>query len=255
LISTVDQIPSTNAALVARAGGGDRLLEGDWLVADRQTAGRGRAGRAWSDGAGNFMGSTAVSLAAHETAPQTLALVAGLSVHEAIMAHAPALANCALKWPNDVLVDGAKLAGVLLERVGDTVIVGIGVNLVQAPDVPGRVTTSLARLGHAIARDDFATTLAACWQSNLAAWHRGEWPQLRVAWEVCALPRGTLMSVNDSTHGMVMGGFAGIDPDGVAQLRMADGRLLAIHAGDVDLVGMIDAQEDSAGPGPAGESA
>lgn len=62
MIATVAEIPSTNAALLARLGGGELLNEGDWLVADRQTAGRGRAGRSWSDGFGNFMGSTVVQL-------------------------------------------------------------------------------------------------------------------------------------------------------------------------------------------------
>lgn len=237
MIEYLEEIPSTNAALVARMGGGDCPLEGHWLVADRQTAGRGRAGRAWSDGAGNFMGSTVARLTAHETAPQTLALVAGLSVHQAIGALAPGIAALHLKWPNDVLVGEAKLAGVLLERVGAGVVVGIGVNLAQAPVVPGRATTALASLGHAVTRDAFAETLAGYWADNLAAWHAGQWSALREAWAARALPRGTLLSVNDSVRGLVMGGFAGIDADGAAQLRMADGSLLAIHAGDVDLVG------------------
>ena len=237
LLELVQEIPSTNAALVARVGGGDCLLEGHWLVADRQTAGRGRAGRVWSDGFGDFMGSTAVRLAPHETAPQTLALVAGLALWDAIAACAPGLPALYLKWPNDVLVGQAKLAGILLERVGDTVIVGIGVNLASAPVVSGRETASLASLGHPVARDAFAAILAERWAAHLGAWHAGQWPALRAAWEERAVPRGTLVSVNDRDHGPIMGGFAGIDADGVAQLRLADGRVLAIHAGDVDLVG------------------
>ncbi|WP_309804180.1 biotin--[acetyl-CoA-carboxylase] ligase [Novosphingobium capsulatum] len=237
LLEYVKEIPSTNAALVARAGGGDCLLEGHWLIADRQSAGRGRSGRVWSDGFGNFMGSTAVQLASHETAPQTLALVAGLALWDAVSSMAPGLPGLYLKWPNDLLVGQAKLAGILLERVGQTVVVGIGVNLAAAPDVPGRETVSLAALGHAIARDAFAAALASAWAARLGAWHAGQWPILRSAWEERAVPRGTLVSVNDRDHGMIMGAFAGIDADGVAQLRLADGRTLAIHAGDVDLVG------------------
>lgn len=237
LFEFVDEIPSTNAALVARAGGGDCLLEGHWLIADRQSAGRGRAGRAWSDGFGNFMGSTAVQLAPHEAAPQTLALVAGLALWDAVAACAPGLPDLYLKWPNDLLVRQAKLAGILLERVGNTVVVGIGVNLAEAPPVSGRETVSLAALGHGTDRDAFAAQLATHWAARLEAWHAGQWPALRRAWEERAVPRGTLVSVNDKDHGPIMGGFAGIDADGVAQLRLADGRLLAIHAGDVDLVG------------------
>lgn len=248
MLEYVQEIPSTNAALAARVGGGDRLLEGHWLIADRQSAGRGRAGRAWSDGFGNFMGSTAVQLAPHETAPQTLALVAGLALWDAVTACAPGLPDFFLKWPNDLLVAQAKLAGVLLERVGGCVIVGIGVNLAVAPDVPGRQTAALAELGHPIGRDAFAGELAARWAMRLAAWHAGQWPALRAAWEERAVPRGTLVSVNDKDHGLLIGGFAGIDADGVAQLRLADGQTLAIHAGDVDLVG------EPVSPGTRGES-
>lgn len=156
MIATVAEIPSTNAALLARLGGGELLNEGDWLVADRQTAGRGRAGRSWSDGFGNFMGSTVVQLRGADPLPQTLALVTGLAAHQAVMALAPGLSDLRLKWPNDLLVGEAKLAGILLERHANAVVVGIGVNLAQAPDVPDRKTESLSGLGYAIARDAFA---------------------------------------------------------------------------------------------------
>ena len=111
------------------------LPEGHWLVADRQTAGRGRQGREWFDGAGNFMGSTVVHPAFGDPAPGSLALLAGLALHRGHR-HAPATAPRAmLKWPNDVMIGNAKLAGILLEREGDTVVVGIGVNLVSAPRI------------------------------------------------------------------------------------------------------------------------
>jgi BirA family biotin operon repressor/biotin-[acetyl-CoA-carboxylase] ligase len=184
-----------------------------------------------------FHGIDPRAAGAGETAPQTLALMAGLAVHEAVAALCPGLAHLYLKWPNDLLVGSAKLAGVLLERSGAAIVVGIGVNLAQAPQVEGRATTSLAELGHPVSRDAFAQVLAERWALHLAAWHTGQWPVLRARWEACAVPRGTLVSVNDKAHGVLMGGFAGIDADGVAQLRLADGRMLAVHAGDVDLVG------------------
>lgn len=237
MIETVAEIPSTNGALLARLGGGEALREGDWLVADRQTAGRGRAGRVWSDGYGNFMGSTVVQLRASDPLPQTLALVAGLAVHETVSAIAPGLGDLRLKWPNDVLVGEAKLAGILLERHGDAVVVGIGVNLVQAPEVPDRLTTSLAALGYPISRDAFAADLAARFRDAVDRWHFGEWPLLRQQWIARALPTGTLVSVKDSEHGTIMGAFAGIDENGVALLRLADGAVRAIHAGDIDMVG------------------
>lgn len=237
LIRVVAEIASTNSALLARLAQGEAPAEGQWLVADRQTAGRGRAGRVWSDGFGNFMGSTAVALRNGEALPQTLALVAGVSVHRALMSVVPELSGLALKWPNDLLVGEAKLGGILLERQRDAVIVGIGVNLAAAPEVPGRKTISLAALGHAVSRNTFASALAACWAEDLTAWHAGAWPMLRGDWLARSLPRGTLLGVNLTDEGHVIGGFAGLEPDGAALLRLADGSVRAIHAGDVELIG------------------
>lgn len=237
MIETVADIPSTNGALLARLGAGEALAEGDWLVADRQSAGRGRAGRAWSDGFGNFMGSTAVNLRGSDPLPQTLALVVGLAVLETVSAIAPTLADLRLKWPNDLLVGEAKLAGILLERQRETVVVGIGVNLAQAPQVPDRATASLRDLGIEISRDQFAADLAARFRDAVDRWHYGEWTLLRQQWISRALPTGTLVSVKDSEHGTIIGAFAGIDDEGVALLRLADGAVRAIHAGDIDMVG------------------
>ncbi len=242
LIKVVAEIASTNSALLARVAAGEVPLEGHWLVADRQTGGRGRAGRVWSDGYGNFMGSTAAVLRASDGAPQTLALVAGVAVHRALMAvvpglSGPELAGLALKWPNDLLVGAAKLGGILLERQGDVVVVGIGVNLAEAPQVPERATVSLAALGHDVARDVFASALAETWAEALDLWHRGGWPALREQWLARAHPEGTLFSVNHAGEGRVIGAYAGLDAGGAVLLRLADGAVRAIHAGDVELVG------------------
>lgn len=237
MIETVPELPSTNAALLARLGGGGQPGEGDWLVADRQTAGRGRAGRAWSDGAGNFMGSTVAWLRPGDPIAPTLALVAGLAVYGAVDAVATGIRDLSLKWPNDLLVDGAKLAGILLERQGEGVVVGIGVNLAQAPEVPGRRTASLTVLGYAVPRDLFAEALAGAWNSLLARWHAGDWPALRAEWLERAHAEGTAVSVRDAGGEPITGTFAGIDAHGIALLRLADGTVRAIAAGDVELVG------------------
>jgi len=166
----------------------------------------------------------------------TLSLVAGVALHRTLTAQIGTVPGMVLKWPNDVLVGGAKLAGILLERSGDTVVVGIGVNLAQAPVVPDRPTVALATLGHAIARDAFALALAAEWQAALDQWHGQGWAALRDDWLACAHPRGTLLSVHDRDAGMIIGAFAGLEADGAALLRLADGETRAIHAGDIELV-------------------
>lgn len=230
LIEIVARTGSTNSDLVARIGAGLPPGEGHWLIADRQEAGRGRAGRQWHDGFGNFMGSTLVAQRAGDPPAPTLSLVAGVALHRAVSALEPA---AYLKWPNDVLVAGAKLAGILTERARDMVVVGIGVNLVAAPEVPGRRTATLG----GIDRDSFATSLAAHWQSVLLAWHAGEWPALRDEWQARAHPAGTLLNALDPDLGAITGAFAGLDPSGAALLRLADGACRAIHAGDIDEAG------------------
>jgi BirA family transcriptional regulator, biotin operon repressor / biotin---[acetyl-CoA-carboxylase] ligase len=114
-VRTVAETGSTNADMLelARAG----LGEGVWLRAERQQGGRGRQGRAWVSPVGNFYGSTLVRLRDSDPAPATLALVAAVALEEVVRAYLPeATPALAIKWPNDVLLGGAKLSGILLER-------------------------------------------------------------------------------------------------------------------------------------------
>ena len=117
-------------------------VEGDWLVALAQDEGKGRQGRAWSSLAGNFFGSTLVQLRAGDPPAPGLSLACGLALIEAVDAAAPGQALM-LKWPNDLLLGVAKLAGILLERTGDRIVAGFGVNLAVAPAIEGRATASL----------------------------------------------------------------------------------------------------------------
>jgi BirA family biotin operon repressor/biotin-[acetyl-CoA-carboxylase] ligase len=230
LLEVVPTTGSTSADLAARLTQGERVAEGAWLIADRQTAGKGRQGREWRDGAGNFMGSTVVHLRAGDPSPETLALVAGLALHEVVN---PKLSEPAvLKWPNDVLVGGAKLAGILLERVGEAVIVGIGVNLVQAPQIADRTTTSLADLGVAADRDAFAADLARQFATDLDRWRSFGLGPIVSRWIAAGHALGTPLEADDA-GARLQGTFAGLTDTGALQLRLADGTLRAIHAGEV----------------------
>ena len=102
-----------------------------------QEAGRGRQGRQWVSETGNFFGSTLVELVPSDPQPQSLSLVAGLALIEAADVAFPGL-PLMLKWPNDLLLGGAKAAGILMERSANRVVVGFGVNLALAPGIPGR---------------------------------------------------------------------------------------------------------------------
>lgn len=230
MIEVVPETGSTSTDLATRLAQGDFVSEGTWLIADRQIAGKGRLGREWRDGDGNFMGSTVVHLRAGDPSPETLALVAGLAVHA--VADAKLAQPAVLKWPNDVLVDGAKLAGILLERVGDTVVVGIGVNLATAPQLSDRATISLADLGVVADRDGFAADLAQQFATDLDRWRSFGLGPILHRWTAAGHPVGTLLQADDRDQ-RFSGTFAGLSDTGALQLRLADGTLRAIHAGEV----------------------
>ena len=234
-IRRVAETGSTNADLLAALATGDRLREGEWLVADRQSAGKGRQGRAWSDGVGNFMGSTVVYVGRTMPPPHTLALVTGLALYETVLPSLADPSRLCLKWPNDLLLQNAKLAGILLEREADTVVIGIGVNLARAPKLSDRRTVALADLGPAPDRDAFATTLANSFAVELGRWRDFGLDSVLRRWSAAAHSVGTPLSVHEPGGEVVSGSFAGLAMDGSLQLRLADGSTRAIHAGDVHL--------------------
>ena len=211
------------------------MAEGHWLIADRQSAGRGRQGRTWIDAPGNFMGSTAIGLHPQDPAPATLSFVAALAVYEAVL---PRLADpraLMLKWPNDLLLGGAKLAGILLEREHDYAVIGIGVNLSAAPNLPDRETRAVAHTGPAPTRDDFSRDLAAQMEIEVQRWREFGVDPIRRRWLAAAHPAGTALTVRDAADAFTSGTFDGLDDDGTLRLRLADGAIRAIRAGDVML--------------------
>lgn len=226
---------STNADLSARLTAGERIAEGYWLIADRQTTGRGRLAREWFDGVGNFMGSTVVHLHTADPPPGTLALQAGLALHEIISVRLQPPRRALLKWPNDVMIGAAKLAGILLERVGESVVIGIGVNLAAAPAVADRETIALSQFGPAPDRDSFAAELARQFALELERWRSYGLGPILTRWCAAAHPLGTALSVGEPGEVPLQGSFAGLTDDGALQLRLADGSTRAIHAGEVRL--------------------
>ncbi|WP_439534874.1 biotin--[acetyl-CoA-carboxylase] ligase, partial [Polymorphobacter sp.] len=151
------EVGSTNDWLLVRAA---ELRDGHWVVADRQTAGRGRRGRVWHDGAGNLMASVLV----HAEGPvQQLSFVAAVALRESVLAACGV--ETRLKWPNDLLVGDAKLSGILLERAGPALVIGFGVNLGWHPVDADRPATAVG---------GEVPALLAALQSRFAAW-RAVW--------------------------------------------------------------------------------
>lgn len=207
--------------------------EGVWLRAVEQTAGRGRQGRAWLCAPGNLFASTIVRLRDGDPQAATLGLVAAIALVEIVKLWTGD-EPVSLKWPNDVMVDGAKLSGILLERSGDAVIVGIGVNLVHV-DVADRVVASLAPYGAPDA-GMFLEELASSFGRWLGRWRAEGLAPIRSRWMEWAHPKGTALVVNLPDEASIPGLFDGLDSDGALILRLADGSTRVIHAGDVFLI-------------------
>ena len=205
--------------------------EGDWLVAIAQVSGKGRQGRGWTMLDGNFAGSTLVLLRNDDPLPQTLSLAAGLALIEALEVAVPGR-SLVLKWPNDLLLDGGKLAGILLERSGDRVAVGFGINLAAAPPIEGRATASL---GEAIPPKAFAPLLAGSFARGLSAWRSEPPERLADRWLERAHPVGTELKVHVDSDNHVSGRFEGLAADGSLLLRTSAGAIETIRAGDVHL--------------------
>jgi len=207
-------------------------IEGDWLVALEQSAGKGRQGRTWVSAAGNFAGSTIVVLGRNDPPAATLSLAAGLALVEAVDAAVPAQ-PLMLKWPNDLMLLGKKVAGILLERSGDRVAVGFGVNLTSAPTLPDRQAASLAG---GMKPQAFAPLLAASFARLLGLWRSSESTALARAWQTRGHPPGTRLSVHVGHNETIAGRFAGLEPDGALRLTRDDGTIEVIRAGDVALI-------------------
>ncbi|MCF3947065.1 MULTISPECIES: biotin--[acetyl-CoA-carboxylase] ligase [Acidiphilium] len=234
-IERYEALASTSDLCVDRALAGepDRLM----VIAARQNAGRGRAGRAWSSPEGNFYGSVLLRPGAPANSGGSFALLAGLSLLEAFAGFLPDASRLVLKWPNDIMAGQAKLAGVLLDAAIEAdritwLVIGFGVNLVAAPAVPGRLTTNLAALGCITSPDRLAEKLCSRidhWQASLAA---DGGAALRLAWTAWAHPPGTAITVDG---GRICGIYEGIDAEGSLLLRNG-GTVTAIRSGDVALL-------------------
>ncbi|MDP1026105.1 biotin--[acetyl-CoA-carboxylase] ligase [Sphingomonas sp. KR1UV-12] len=232
MVRTVADTGSTNADLLALAQAG--AGEGMWLRADRQSAGRGRQGRDWASPAGNLYASVLVRLRPSDPAAATLALVAAVALDETVGTFLPDRAR--LKWPNDLLIDGAKLSGILLERAADAVVIGIGVNLAHHPDLPDRPATSFSAAGVAVEPAMFLDVLAEIFSRWLSRWRGEGLAPIRARWLERAHPIGTALTARLSDGTAIDGLFDGLDPDGALNLRLASGERRVIHAADVFLL-------------------
>jgi BirA family biotin operon repressor/biotin-[acetyl-CoA-carboxylase] ligase len=235
-LSVHDSLASTNAEALALARSGERGPL--WIVARQQSAGRGRRGNAWVSPPGNLYATLLLTdPAPPECAPQ-LSFVAVLALHDAIAACAPALAKAlTLKWPNDLLCGDAKLAGILIEgeRAGDAlaVAIGIGVNCISHPSQTPYPATDLKGEGVLADAATVFEALTASLAQRLAAWRRGAgFAAIRADWMARAAGMGGDMRARLPDR-EIIGRGEGLDAHGRLLLRLPDGSVQAIAAGDV----------------------
>jgi BirA family biotin operon repressor/biotin-[acetyl-CoA-carboxylase] ligase len=237
-VERFDVLDSTSEEAKRRALAGDPGRA--WIVADQQTAGRGRHGRGWRSPVGNFHGSALlIQPCAMADAPQ-LGFVAGLAARAAI--EDLGAGGVALKWPNDLVVEGAKLAGILLEgwtfaTAPFAVSIGIGVNLAFHPDGLAYPTTDVSTLaGRRVSVREFLERLAVRFDERLAIFARGAgFGKIREQWLEAAAGLGLPMRATTAA-GAREGVFEGLDPRGRLLLRRQDA-IETIESADIALLG------------------
>ncbi|AHB49560.1 biotin-(acetyl-CoA carboxylase) ligase [Hyphomicrobium nitrativorans NL23] len=230
-------VDSTNAEALRRAAAGERGPL--WILADVQTAGRGRAGRSWVSAPGNLHASLLVTLAAPAPKAYQLSLVTGVAVYDAIrIAMQPAPAGLCLKWPNDILIGTEKAGGILIESTtssaGLSAVIGIGIDIASVPPDLGRPVTHLAAHGICPRPEGLLACIAAATEDWLAVWKEGHgFAAIRNAWLNRAHPIGERMSIDTGAE-RIGGAFHGLDDDG-ALILDTDTGARRFTFGDVSL--------------------
>lgn len=230
-----DEIDSTNAEALRRASAGEHGPL--WVTARSQSAGRGRRGRSWVSSPGNLYATLLVrDPSPPEFAPQ-LSFVAALALHDALVKVVPIIGRrLDLKWPNDMLCDGAKVAGILVEGEGTrplAVAIGIGVNCRRHPETTDYPATDFAAAGVTVTPERLFCALSAAMVLRLQQWDRGgNFAAIRVDWLAQSSGLGRDVRVRLAER-EVTGRFQSLDADGRLILRLPDGGVEAISAGDV----------------------
>jgi len=204
---------------------------GTVVHADEQTAGRGRRERAWFSPPGNLYMSVLLRLDAPLRRLSELSFLTALAVADTVDALLPKHTRATLKWPNDVLVNGGKIAGILLEQADNATIIGTGVNVLQAPPNVGYQTTTVVASGGIASVEEARDILLERLGVHLAVWQEKGFAPIREAWMVRGHPLGTSLRAGIGSN-PIEGRFAGLDDDGALLLDTDDGRKRVI-AGDV----------------------
>lgn len=238
-IQTFEAIDSTNLEAKRQAGAAD--FENSWIVANSQTAGRGRIARKWVSEPGNLYATALFHEPNGLATAMRLPFATALAVRDTIASISPNI-DARLKWPNDVRIDHQKMCGILIEtgQSGESswVAVGVGVNLISAPDVPDKPATCGLTLDESAdwGRDAVLGVLMAKFEIRLTQAREG-FDSVRKDWLKHAEGLGETVSVN-TPQGALEGVFEDMDSSGGLILRLPTGERRLISSGDVNLIGM-----------------
>lgn len=228
-VDVLEECESTNSRLLARVDGAP---SGSVVVAERQTAGRGRMGRAWiSDAAASLTFSLLWRLP-HGASPSGLSLAVGVAVAEALQGLG--VDDIALKWPNDVLRGGKKLGGILVELAGSAAVIGIGLNLRLPADLPPEVSGGATALDRELDRSALLAALLVALHDVLEQFGIGGFAALRDRWQALNAHAGAPVRVIAEFAVPVEGICMGVDVDGALLLETAV-CVQRILSGDVSL--------------------
>lgn len=230
----LDEVDSTNEEAWRRIE--DGAGHGTVIRAGLQNRGRGRVGRTWDSPPGNLHMSIVAAAPRGRRAAQ-LSFVAALAAGDAIASDLPDDGRLAYKWPNDILIGVAKAGGILIEgRGGSDYVVGIGINVVSAPQDLGRPATCLADEGaDGVTAAALAASVASAFEAWYGTWRDDGFASLRTAWLARAAGLGGTVEVRlpDRT---LSGIFEGLNDGGALMLRLPGGRVEPIDAGEVFLI-------------------
>jgi BirA family biotin operon repressor/biotin-[acetyl-CoA-carboxylase] ligase len=211
---------------------------GTVIVADRQTAGRGRRGRAWESPEGNLYASLLLRPDYEPQRAAQLSFVTALAVAETVRGILPAKKRVELKWPNDVLVKGRKISGVLLEsspRGGglDWLVIGCGINITSHPELAsGKATSLVAEGASALTPVSVLETFVQALHTGIEGWEAAGFAPVREAWLASARGVGRPVEVRlpgETLHGT----FAALDETGALKLELAGGGERLVTGGEV----------------------
>ena len=240
-VIALSEVDSTNAEAMRRVAAGERGPL--WIVAERQLAGRGRSGRAWSTPAGNLAATLLFMPGCAPERLHELSLLTGIAVHDAVLpmyrrAKAPGPGAPRLKWPNDILAGDAKIGGILIESTTFAgalmVAIGIGLNIAHAPRIEGRATAAIGDWQVQVSPSELLQSIREQMSRWLEAWQGGQrFDVIRAAWLARGTPVGSAITVNAGAP--IAGTFAGLDSDGALLLVDGVGSTRRFTFGDVTL--------------------